>query len=89
MAFSIMMIRTGLGAAALLSAAPQSFAQETQNAEEQSSERGWSQADEYWGREEMAASRAAVQKEHGASTTYFVQADRFEYRSNEGEPQFL
>ena len=49
-------------------------------------EHGWSMADDYWDKDEMARSRAAVQKEHGATETFFVQADRLEYRSNEGNP---
>ncbi|MBT8471195.1 MAG: copper resistance protein B, partial [Marinicaulis sp.] len=53
------------------------------------SQRGWSAADEYWDPAAMAEARRAVQREHGASKTYFIQGDRLEYRSNEGEPLLL
>ncbi len=49
----------------------------------------WSAANQYWDAAEMAKARRAVQEEHGASTTYFVQGDRLEYRTNEGNPLFL
>lgn len=64
----------------------QAFAQSESSNDSQS---GWSAADEYWDPAAMAAARRAVQKEHGGSKTYFVQVDRLEYRSNEGEPVFL
>ncbi|MFT4583578.1 MAG: copper resistance protein B [Gammaproteobacteria bacterium] len=35
---------------------------------------------------EMAAARAAMKKGAGGHTNYFVQGDRFEYRSNDGDP---
>lgn len=67
-------------------ASVQSFAQDEAPA---SPQRGWSAADEYWGPAAMARARHNVQKEHGASKTYFVQGDRLEYRTNGGEPLFL
>jgi len=83
------MIFVGFLTIATFSAAPGSFAQEKNENESQTRERGWSMADEYWDPEKMAQAREAVQKEHGATTAYFIQADRFEYRTNEGDPQFL
>lgn len=38
----------------------------------------WSAANQYWDPAEMAKARRAVQDEHGASKTYFVQGDRLE-----------
>ncbi|MGE0184027.1 MAG: copper resistance protein B [Parvularculaceae bacterium] len=64
----------------------QAYAQSESSNDSQS---GWSASDEYWGGAEMAEARRAVKREHGASKTYFVQGDRLEYRSNEGEPLFL
>ncbi|MEZ5895414.1 MAG: copper resistance protein B [Parvularculaceae bacterium] len=49
----------------------------------------WSAADQYWDPAAMADARRAVQKQHGATTNYFAQGDRLEYRTNEGEPKFL
>ncbi len=49
----------------------------------------WSQADQYYNATEMDEARRAVMHEGGAQTNWFVQADRFEYRSNEGDPLFL
>ncbi len=46
----------------------------------------WSQADAYHDRQEMADARAAVLKEHGAGTTYYFLADRFEVQSGDGDP---
>ncbi|GJL94288.1 MAG: copper resistance protein B [Hyphococcus sp.] len=60
-----------------------------QGAEPSAPNRGWSMADQYWGAEEMAKSRAAIQKEHGGMKAYYVQADRFEYRTGEGDPHLL
>ena len=64
----------------------QSFAQDEAPADTQ---RGWSAADEYWNPAAMAKARRAVQKEHGASKTFFIQGDRLEYRTNGDEPLFL
>lgn len=75
-----------ISAFAVTIAGAQTYAQSENSNDSQS---GWSAADEYWGPAEMAAARRAVQKEHGASKTYFVQGDRLEYRSNGGEPLFL
>lgn len=50
---------------------------------------GWSAADEYWGPAAMEEARRAVREEHGGATTFFVQGERLEYRSNEGDPIFL
>lgn len=60
-----------------------------QEMESSAPESGWFMADEYWGAEEMAEARAALLKEHGGMSTYFVQADRFEYRTGEGDPHLL
>ena len=49
----------------------------------------WSQADAYNDPQEMADARQAVLDEHGAGTTYYVLADRFEYQSGEGDPSLL
>ena len=49
----------------------------------------WSQADKIYGEEAMATSRQAVLNEHGASTTYYILADRLEYVSGEGDPALL
>jgi len=48
-----------------------------------------SQAAAYWDAEDFKASQEALKKEHGASTVYYVLADRFEYQSNEGSPVYL
>ncbi len=61
-------------------------AEETDNAPP---EQGWSMADHYWDAAEMAKSREAVRREHGAAQITFLQADRFEYRTGEGDPEFL
>lgn len=45
----------------------------------------WSMADQYWGAEEMAASRKAVQATNGAQSNYFVMADRLEIQSSDNE----
>lgn len=50
---------------------------------------GWSMADQYWGKAAMEKAREKVQKSHGSGINTFVQAERLEYRSNEGDPQFL
>ncbi|MEZ5984088.1 MAG: copper resistance protein B [Parvularculaceae bacterium] len=47
------------------------------------------QADAYWDKDAQAAARAALYKEHGGGTTYYVLADRLEYQSNEGDPLLL
>ena len=57
--------------------------------EESSAQPGWSAADKYWDPAEMAEARRTVLENHGASTTFFVLGERFEYRSNEGAPIFL
>lgn len=67
---------------ALMLSAPQGYAQEPEQG-------GWSMADEYWGQDKMEKAREKVQHAHGALTSYFIEAERLEYRSNEGDPQFL
>ena len=62
------------------------IAQNKQQTEETS---GWSAADEYWDPAAMAEARRNVLREHGATKTYFLQAERLEYRSNDGSPVFL
>jgi len=57
-----------------------------QSAEEDYSEAPWSMADQYWGEEAMAASRAAVQAANGAQNTFMIMADRLELQfADEGE----
>lgn len=45
----------------------------------------WSQADEYYDKDEMAAARDAVLQGHGAGVHSFVMADRFELQLGEDE----
>lgn len=47
------------------------------------------QAAAYWDADALAASRAALRKEHGAGVSYYVLADRLEYQSNDGSPTLL
>lgn len=47
------------------------------------------QADAYWDKDAQARARAALYKEHGGGTNYFVLSDRFEYQSNDGSPLLL
>lgn len=47
------------------------------------------QATAYWDEEEFRAAQAALKHEHGGTTSYFVLADQFEYRSNEGDPALV
>lgn len=75
-----------LTAGLVIGAPPTGYAQETETS---APKRDWSMADKYWGAEEMAEARAALLKEHGGMSTYFVQADRFEYRTGEGDPHLL
>jgi len=75
-----------VAAFAFATANAQAFAQDEAPTD---SQRGWWAADEYWDPAAMARARRAVQEEHGASKTYFVQGDRLEYRTNGGEPLFL
>jgi len=46
----------------------------------------WSQGDAYNDPQEMAEARKAVLKEHGAGTTYYILADRFEVKIGESDP---
>jgi copper resistance protein B len=55
-------------------------------AREETSDPGWWAADQHYDSASMARARAHVRAEHGAGTTGFVYAERFEYRSNEGRP---
>ena len=48
-----------------------------EEAKNTSPQQGWSMADHYWDAAEMAKSRDAVRREHGAANIYFLQADRF------------
>jgi copper resistance protein B len=49
----------------------------------------WSQADQYYGQEDMRKARRTVQAEHGAKPIYFVEGDRLEYQSGEHSPLLL
>lgn len=46
-------------------------------------------ADEHYDPQEMEAARKQLRREHGGATNVFVQADRFEYQSNDGSGLFL
>lgn len=46
-------------------------------------------ADAIWGAEAMRESRAALARENGGMTLFWLQADRLEYRVREGEDGFL
>ncbi len=50
---------------------------------------GWSAAEEYYDADEMAQARRAILAEHGEAHTYYLQAERLEYRTGEGDPHFL
>lgn len=67
---------------ALVPFAPSALAQDV---DETSSEAPWSMADKYWGEEEMAASREAVQAANGDLTTFMTMADRLEVQSSDDE----
>ncbi len=56
---------------------------------EEESNPPWSQADAYHDAGEMAASRRAVLKEHGAGTAYYVLGDRLEIQTGEGDPALV
>ena len=45
----------------------------------------WSQADQYYGADEMAAARKTVQAGSGHQSDWYVQADRFETQISNGE----
>jgi copper resistance protein B len=64
--------------AALLALAGQTAAQDAD-----------AQADAYFDREAMAEARAALRKEHGAGTNWFLLAERLEYQTNDGAPALL
>jgi len=49
----------------------------------------WSMADEYWGADEMAAARRALQADAGAQKNLFLMADRFEGQSDDGSRSLL
>ena len=49
----------------------------------------WSQADEYYGADAMAKSRAEVQHEGGGQTNWFVMADRFETQFTDDEEALI
>ena len=49
----------------------------------------WSMADEYWGADEMAAARRAVQADAGAQKNVFLMTDRFERQSADDGPSLL
>lgn len=57
------------------------------SAQEQSAP--WSQAAAYYDPAALAASRRAVQKEHGGQFSHYAVVDRFEYQSNDGTPTLL
>ena len=46
-------------------------------------------ADAIWGAEAMRASRAALARENGGMTLFWLQADRLEYRAREGHDGYL
>ncbi len=73
----IMNIQAVLGLALLLMGTSVSDAEE--------STPPWSQADTYWGAEEMAKSRAEVQASHGATPHLFAMADRLETQFSDGD----
>ncbi len=87
MAPSIHLVSACIFAVTVFGGGSQSFAEGPEDPADP--QRGWSMADKYWGPAAMAEARKAVQQEHGASNAYFLQADRFESRTNEGEPQLL
>ncbi len=72
----------------IAAAALSSFSAQAAEPEDPDSEL-WSLADQYYGDAEMDAARRAVLHEGGAQTNWFIQADRFEYRSNSGDPLLL
>lgn len=78
-----MMKMTAFFPAALLLMGTQATAQQE---ETENKESGWSAADEHWDPQAMEEARRAVQAEHGAAKTFFIQGERLEYRSNEGAP---
>ena len=49
----------------------------------------WSMADEYWGADEMADARQAMQADAGAQKNVFVMADRLERQSGDGSKSLL
>jgi copper resistance protein B len=49
----------------------------------------WHAADDYYDPAEMAAARMAVRHHHGGMSIFFVQADRLEYRWDDGESLLL
>ena len=90
MTLSYKMPLTIIGYLSLIAMATTSTnAQEASSSDEKKSTSGWSMADDYWDKDEMAASRKALQKEHGGASTYFLQADRLEYRTGEGDASGL
>ncbi len=46
-------------------------------------------ADEFYDPAEMEASRRAVREEMGGQTTYFINGERLEFQTREGDPLFL
>lgn len=50
---------------------------------------GWYAADDYYDPDEMAAARKAARHHHGGMTAFFIQADRLEYQSHDGDPLLL
>ena len=46
-------------------------------------------ADEYYDPAEMEAARRALREDAGGQTNFFIQGDRLEFRSNNGDPLFL
>ncbi|MFP3943270.1 MAG: copper resistance protein B [Alphaproteobacteria bacterium] len=47
---------------------------------------GWYAADEIYGSSEMEAAEETVREHHGGGTTLFLQADRLEYQTGDGDP---
>jgi len=59
------------------------------NAQELGAVEPGAQAAVYYDPAALAASRRALQKEHGGQFSYFAIVDRFEYQSNDGVPTLL
>lgn len=49
----------------------------------------WYMADQYWDKDEMAASRRAVQAANGGQMNVFLMADRFEWQTSDDEDTLL
>ena len=65
------------------------LADNTQHTMSETQQGGWSMADEHWDPGEMAKARAAEKKSHGASKVLFLQSDRFEVQTGNGNAHLL